>query len=157
MRLTILCAGLAFTILLYGCGRSGDSDPPKGPEGEPTSKPTEEDGKKALEEVFAASGVPAKVVRFSRTKWKDHFKLVPPLHDMCYEAEIEFQKECQMKEQQTVHWSPGQNPDLDGGYAITVGEPARFKKGEQKTIRGRLVFKWKSGSWRQDNTIEVAL
>jgi hypothetical protein len=156
MRATILCAGLTAALLLCGC--SGKEDRPPAPEAKPTSKPTEEDGKKTLEEVFAAAGVPVKVVRFSRTKWKDHLDLVPPAHDMAYEAEVEFQKECQMKEQQTVHWSPMQKPDLDGDYTITgMGEdPTRFRKGEQKTIRGRLVFRWKSGSWRQDNTIEAA-
>src|SRR5437870_606401 len=125
MRVTLLCAGLTVALLLCGCAGAG-KDPAMVPEGKPTSKPTEEDGKKTLEEVFAASGVPVKVVRFSRTKWKDQFDLVMPLHEMAYEAEVEFQKECQMKEQQIVHWSPWQNPDLDGGYTITSGPRAVF-------------------------------
>jgi hypothetical protein len=162
MRVSLICGTALLAALLSGCGGSASppaaKDPAKASEGQPTSKPTQEDGKKTLEEVFTSAGAPVKVVRFSRTQWRDFkFDAGPPTptHGMCYEAEVEFQKDCQLKEQSTAHWSPRQNPDIEKDYEITVGDPVRFKKGEKKTIRGCLMYKWKDGSWRQDNTIEV--
>ena len=105
------------------------------------ARPTEANGKEVLEGLFSARGREHRVI---------------------FEAEIEGQKEFQMREGLTVRLSPFNFPDVTVGRSGRpgIGDPrvVRLKPGEPTKIHGWLEFTWKNGGWQPTgNDVDIVL
>ena len=126
--------------------------------------PAEADGRVRLQAVLTHGGLDAAVVVFRRTDWH-HYTIpmgatdntgklavleVPYLgYRIAYEAEVEFHREGQIKENFTVMWVPGNTANGEAP-TMTRHEVGSLRSGERRAVRGTLHWKLVGSEWQGD-------
>ncbi len=105
--------------------------------------PTQEDARASLQAILASAGVDAEVVQFRRTDWSRK-PSGQNYYGVAYEADLAFRADGQIKETQTLLWSP-QNSAFGWGGAMSVTAVDNVKKGDRRKVRGHIGYVLQEG------------
>jgi len=75
-------------------------------------------------------------------------------YSLAFEAEVAFKRDCQVKENWTVMWSPGNRAGAQSAGMVTE-EVRRFKAGQRHVVRGTLHFRHYGKEWELDKGTRV--